>query len=151
MATCPAAFGATVAVIVYVTVESPVITIVSVMSLDPDAVFPLALPVPVTLDVYDQLVNALIVAPLASVVFWSASISFTTTVDFPPVFFSVIVNVTVPPGVYVVTGVILLDVTVPTAGVIVLEGTLAIVPFFVTSAALITFPAAAVFTIAVIV
>ena len=121
------------------------------MSLDPDAVFPLALPVPLTLDVYVQLLNAGITAPLASVVFWSANTSLTTTVDFPPILVSVNVNVTVPPGVYVVDGVILLDVTVPTAGVIVLEGTLAIVPFFVTSAALITFPAAAVFTIAVIV
>ena len=69
LATCPAALGLTVAVIVYVTTESPVIINVSFMSLDPDAVFPLALPVPLTLDVYVQLVNALIDVPLASVVF----------------------------------------------------------------------------------
>ena len=115
--TSPAALGLTVAVIVYVTTESPVIINVSFMSLDPDAVFPLALPVPLTLDVYVQLVNALIVVPLASVVFWSANISFTNTVDFPPVFVSVNVNVTVLPGVYVVLEVVLLDVTIPCNGI----------------------------------
>ena len=98
------------------------------MSLFPDAVFPDTLPVPLTLDVYDQLLNASIDVPPASVVFWLAIRSSTFTVDFPPLFVSVSVYVISSPGAYVVDVVVFLDTTVPTFGVITSETTSPVTP-----------------------
>ncbi len=99
----PAAFAFTIAVTVYVTVLSPTIVNKSFIVPLPDGVFPTVKPTPVSLDVYDQLLNALIDVPPASVVVWFAKTSFMFRNDIKSGLFTIILYVIVPPGIYVVS------------------------------------------------